>query len=144
MASQEPNTVAMSRDEIFESVQGVLEEALGADEDEITMQASLTRDLDAESIDFLDIVFRLEKAFSTEDRPFKISQGELFPENLMENPEWVEDGKLTDAGMTMLKERMPHVDFSNFENDRDVNKVAELITVKSIVDFVERKLQREG
>lgn len=144
MASQEQNTVAMSRDEIFESVQGVLEEALGADEDEITMEASLTRDLDAESIDFLDIVFRLEKAFSTEDKPFKISQGELFPENLMENPEWVEDGKLTDAGMTMLKERMPHVDFSNFENDRDVNKVAELITVKSIVDFVERKLQRES
>ena len=65
---------------------------------------------------------------------------ELFPENLMENPEWVEDGKFTDAGMAMLKERMPHVDFSAFESDRDVNKVAELITVKSIVDFVERKL----
>lgn len=144
MASQEQNTVAMSRDEIFESVQGVLEEALGADEDEITMEASLTRDLDAESIDFLDIVFRLEKAFSTQDKPFKISQGELFPENLMENPEWVENGKLTDAGMTMLKERMPHVDFTEFDNDRDVNKVAELITVKSIVDFVERKLQREA
>lgn len=144
MASQEQDTVVMTRDEIFSNVQGVLEEALGADEDEITMEASLTRDLDAESIDFLDIVFRLEKAFSTEDKPFKISQGELFPENLMENPEWVEDGKLTDAGMTMLKERMPHVDFSKFEDDRDVNKVAELITVKSIVDFVERKLQRES
>ena len=132
--------MAMSRDEIFEKVQAVLEEALGVDPDEITMQASLTADLEAESIDFLDIVFRLEKTFSTADRPFKISQGELFPENLMENPDWVQDGTFTDAGMTMLKERMPHVDFSAFDDDRDVNKVAELITVESIVNFVDRKL----
>ena len=140
--TMEQTTMALSRDQIFEKVQEVLEEALGADEDEITWEASLTGDLEAESIDFLDIVFRLEKAFSTDDAPFKISQGELFPENLMENPEWVDDGKFTDAGMTMLRERMPHVDFSQFEDDREVAKVAELITVKSIVDFVERKLQR--
>jgi len=130
----------MSRDEIFENVREVLEEALGADEDEITPQASLTSDLEAESIDFLDIVFRLEKKFSTDEQPFKINQGELFPENLMENPDWVLDGKFTDSGMTMLKERMPHVDFDGFEDDRDVNKVAELITVQSIVEFVDRKL----
>lgn len=130
----------MTRDEIFEKVQEVLEEALGADEEDITPEASLTGDLEAESIDFLDIVFRLEKAFSTPEKPFKISQGELFPENLMENPAWVSDGKFTDEGMAMLRERMPHVDFEQFDKDRDVNKVAELITVKSIVDFVERKL----
>lgn len=133
-------TVAMSRDEIYENVKQVLEEALGADEEDITMDASLTADLEAESIDFLDIVFRLEKTFSSPDKPFKISQGELFPENLMENPAWVSDGKFTDAGMTMLRERMPHVDFAEFEKDRDVNKVAAAITVKSLVDFIERKL----
>ena len=60
--------MAMSRDEIFEHVREVLTEALGADEDEITNEASLTRDLEAESIDFLDIVFRLEKTFSTPER----------------------------------------------------------------------------
>lgn len=132
----------MSRDEMYEKVQEVLVEALGVDDDEVTPEASLTGDLGAESIDFLDIVFRLEKAFSTPDKPFKIGQGELFPENLMENDEWVQDGKFTDAGMAMLKERMPHVDFSSFEDDRDVNNVAELITVKSLVDFVERKLNK--
>lgn len=132
----------MSRDEIYGKVQEVLVEALGVDDDEVTPEASLTGDLGAESIDFLDIVFRLEKAFSTPDKPFKIGQGELFPENLMENDEWVQDGKFTDAGMAMLKERMPHVDFSSFEDDRDVNNVAELITVKSLVDFVERKLAK--
>ena len=126
--------------EIFESVREILAEALGADEDEITLSASLTGDLEAESIDFLDIVFRLEKKFSTPERPFKLEQGELFPENLMENSEWVVDGKLTDAGMDTLRKRMPHVDFSAFDSDRDVNHVSELFTVKSIVDFVERKL----
>ncbi|MEE9128728.1 MAG: phosphopantetheine-binding protein [Phycisphaerales bacterium] len=133
-------SVVMTRDEIFQTVRSIMEEALGVDEEEVSLEASLTSDLEAESIDFLDIVFRLEKSFSTPDRPFKIEQGELFPENLLDNPEWVADAKFTDAGMTMLKERMPHVDFSRFENDREVDKVAELITVNSIVDFVERKL----
>lgn len=135
-----PETTAMSRDQIFENVKQVLEEALGADEDDITMDASLTADLEAESIDFLDIVFRLEKTFSTPEKPFKISQGELFPENLMENPEWVCDGKLTTAGLQMLKDRMPHVDFAEFEKNPEVNKVAEAITVGSLVEFIERKL----
>ncbi len=133
-------TTNASRDQIFESIRQVLEEALGADAEDITPDATLTGDLEAESIDFLDIVFRLEKKFSTPDKPFKISQGELFPENVMENPAWVSGGKFTDEGMNMLRQRMPHVDFSAFESDRDVNKVGELITVKSLVDFVDRKL----
>ena len=135
-----PESVMLSREQIFEKLRDILEEALGADEEEITIEASLTGDLEAESIDFLDIVFRLEKTFSTPERPFKIEQGELFPENLLENADWVADGKFTDAGMAMLRERMPHVDFAAFESDRDVNKVAELITVNSIIEFVERKL----
>ncbi|MHC4769569.1 MAG: acyl carrier protein, partial [Planctomycetota bacterium] len=109
-----PESVVLSRDQIFEKLRDILEEALGADEEEITVEASLTGDLEAESIDFLDIVFRLEKTFSTPERPFKIEQGELFPENLLENADWVADGKFTDAGMAMLRERMPHVDFSGF------------------------------
>ncbi len=132
----------ITRDEILDKICDVLVEALGVDAEEVTADASLTADLEAESIDFLDIVFRLEKTFSTPDQPFKIGQGELFPENLMENPEWLDDGKFTDAGMAMLKESMPHVDFSEFETDRDLNKVAATITVKSIADFVQRKLKK--
>ena len=135
--------MSMNQDEIFAKVQEVLEEALGADTDEITPNASLTRDLDAESIDFLDIVFRLEKAFSTDDAPFKISQGELFPENLMDNAEWVVDGKFTDSGLAMLRERMPHIDFTAFSADPQVSKVADLITVQSLANFVSNKLAGE-
>ena len=87
----------MDRDDIFSKNQEVLEDALGVDEDEVTPEASLTADLGAESIDFLDIVFRIEKTFDV-----KISQGELFPENLVDNEEWVANGKLTDAGLDML------------------------------------------
>jgi len=131
---------AMSRDEITKHVQEVLEEALGVDPDEVTMEATLTGDLGAESIDFLDIVFRLEKAFSTPDKPFKIAQGELFSENMLNDPELVSDGRITEKGMTALKEKMPHLDFAVIESDPQVAKLPELFTVKSIVDFVERKL----
>jgi acyl carrier protein len=137
-----PESAVLNREQIFEKLREILEEALGVDEEEVTVNASLTADLGAESIDFLDIVFRLEKTFSTPDHPFKVEQGELFPDDLLENPDWVADGKFTDAGMTMLRERMPHVDFSEFDSDRDVNKVAELITVNSIIEFVERKLTK--
>lgn len=126
----------MSRDDIFQKIQEVLDDALGVDEDEVTPEASLTADLGAESIDFLDIVFRIEKTFD-----FKISQGELFPENLTENEDWVSDGKLTDTGLDMLKQRMSHVDFTAIESgNRDVSNIADFITVNSLVNFVEVKL----
>jgi len=126
----------MDRDDIFSKIQEVLDDALGVDEDEVTPEASLTADLGAESIDFLDIVFRIEKTFDV-----KISQGELFPENLVDNEEWVADGKLTDAGLDMLKGRMAHVDFDTFEgSDRSISKLGDAITVKSLVNFVELKL----
>lgn len=126
----------MDRDDIFSKIQEVLDDALGVDEDEVTPEASLTADLGAESIDFLDIVFRIEKTFDV-----KISQGELFPENLVDNEEWVADGKLTDAGLDMLKVRMAHVEFDTFEGgDRSISKLGDAITVNSLVNFVELKL----
>ena len=131
-------TVA-SHEEIYDKVKEVLEYALGADSEDITIDATLIGDLGAESIDFLDISFKLEQEFS-----IKIDQGELFPENLMQDESLVEDGKLTEKAMGMLKERMPHVDFSKFENDRRVDQLAEVFTVGSLVDFVERKIQAQG
>ncbi|HEB60230.1 MAG TPA: acyl carrier protein [Phycisphaeraceae bacterium] len=125
----------MTRDEILAKVTEVLEEALGVDEDEVTLEATLIGDLEAESIDFLDIVFRLEKAFD-----IKIEQGELFPENVAQNPDYVQDGKVTPAGIAALKERLPHVDFTDFEADPDVSKVGDIFTVDTIVRFIENKL----
>ncbi|MFO0827087.1 MAG: acyl carrier protein [Phycisphaerales bacterium] len=130
-----------SRDEITADVREVLEEALGVDEDEVTPEATLNGDLGAESIDYLDIVFRLEKKFSTPDKPFKIAQGEMLPENLMTDPSLVEGGKVTAKGIALLKEKMPHLQLGAWESDPQVTKLGELFTVKSLVDFVERKLK---
>ena len=130
--------MALSRDEIFSKVQGVLVDALGADEEEVTAEATLREDLGAESIDFLDIVFRLEKAFG-----IKIPRGELFPEDmetLRNDPRYVQDGRITEAGMAELKKRMPYADFADFEKDPKVEDAASLLTVNTVVKYIESKL----
>jgi acyl carrier protein len=129
--------MAMSREEIYEEVQEVLVDALGLDDDEVTEVSTLMGDLGAESIDFLDIVFRLEKSFD-----IKIPREELFPADaLMSNADFVSNGKLTESGLAELKATMPHTDLSGFEADPDVNKLADLFTVSSIVNFIEMKLK---
>ena len=131
--------MALSRDEIFTKVQGVLVDALGVDEEEVTPAATLREDLGAESIDFLDIVFRLEKAFS-----IKIPRGELFPEDLdtlRNDPNFVSGGKITPTGMAELKKRMPYADFTEFEKDPMVDKAGQLITVDTITNYIEAKLK---
>jgi len=128
--------MATSRDEILQQVQEILVDALALDDDEVTIEATLMEDLGAESIDFLDIVFRLEKAFA-----IKIPREELFPaESLMNNPEFVSNGKLTETGLNELREKLPHTDLAAFEEDPDINKLGDLFTVRAIVNYVEAKL----
>jgi acyl carrier protein len=127
--------MAMSEADVFGKVKETLVEALGVDEEEIVPQAKITADLGAESIDFLDIVFRLEKALN-----IKIPRGELFPDNVLNNPQYVQDGKLTPAGLTTLKERMPHVDFAEFQGSPDISRMGDLFTVQTIVNYVVKKV----
>ena len=126
----------MTQDEVLNKVRDVLVDALGVDEEEVTPTATLTGDLGAESIDFLDIVFRLEKAFG-----IKISQGELFPDNVLQNAEYVQGGKVTAKGLEILKQRMPHADLSTFQANPVVDKVGEIFTVEAVVKFVMSKLK---
>ena len=135
----ETAVMAIPRDEIFKKVQDVLVNALGVDDEEVTPQATLRGDLGAESIDFLDIVFRLEKAFTTDpSHPFKIPRNELFPEDVFNNPTYVANGRVTPAGMAELKKRMPHMDFAELEKDPDINKMQ--FTVNTIVNYLDTKL----
>jgi acyl carrier protein len=129
--------MAMSRDEIYEKVQAVLVDALGVDEEEVTPNAVIRDDLGAESIDFLDIMFRLEKAFN-----IKIPKGELMPENVAQDPNLVRDGVVTPQGIAMLKEKMPHSDFSSFEADPKLDNMSKLFTVNAIVNYVQQKLEQ--
>lgn len=124
-----------SDEEIFEKVREALVDALGVDDEEVTPEATLQGDLDAESIDFLDIVFRLEKAFD-----IKIERGELFPEDILTNAEYVKDGKVNESGIAKLRERMPFADLSKFEAEPVVQNLGQLLTVKDMCKFVAYKL----
>ena len=124
-----------NHDEIFQKVQATLVDALGVDDDDVTQDATLFGDLGAESIDLLDIVFRLERNFG-----IKIPRGELFPENISD-PEFTENGKLTDKGLGEIKSRMPFADLSEFESDPQVDKMMNLYTVETLVQYVSGKLE---
>ncbi len=129
----------MERDEIFQKVRDVLVESLALDEDEVRPEAKLTTDLGAESIDFLDIKFQLEQVFG-----FKIEDGELFPDNVAQDTEYVSEGRLTEKGLAALRERLPHADFADLEADPKVTKVPEIFTVDAIVKFCENKLAAQS
>src|SRR6476661_9298585 len=94
--------------EIFEKVRTTLVDALNVVEDEVQMGSRLRADLNAESIDFLDIVFRLEKQFNV-----KIPREELFPESIFQgDPKFVTDGKVNAEGLKALQVQMPYADLS--------------------------------
>jgi len=124
--------------EVFDKVQETLIDALGVDDDEVTNEATLIGDLGAESIDFLDIVFRLEKNFD-----IKIPRGELFPENLAgADTGFIQDGVVTEKGIDELRTRMPHADVEGFAADPKVENIQELFTVEMICKFLEAKLSQ--
>ena len=124
-----------TKEEVFQKVQNALVEALGDDEEEVTTEATLVGDLGAESIDFIDIVFRLEKAFE-----IKIPRGELFPEDVLTNSAYVEDGRVTEAGIAELRKRMPFANLYEFAKNPNVQDFANLLTVADMCRFVETKV----
>jgi acyl carrier protein len=127
--------MVVTKGEVFSKVQGALVEALGVDEEEVTAEARLVGDLGAESIDFLDIVFRLEKAFD-----IKIPRGELFPEDILTNTQYVQNGKLTAEGLTQLEARMPFADLTAFRANPAVQDFGNLLTVQDMCRYVESKV----
>jgi acyl carrier protein len=125
-----------TQEEIYSKVSATLVEALNVDEDEIKPTATLQGDLGAESIDFLDIVFRLEREFG-----IKIPRGELFPESIFAgDPEFVQNGKVTDQGLAELRARMPFADLSGFEKNPQVSALSDLFTVDMITRYIQGKL----
>lgn len=120
--------------EIYQKIQTTLVDALGVDEEDVTPEATLFNDLGAESIDLLDIVFRLERNFG-----IKIPRGELFPENVSD-PDLTQDGKLTPRGLAEMKQRLPFIDLTAFADNPEVDKLLDLYTVDMLVKYVSSKL----
>lgn len=132
----------MTKDEIFDKVKSLLVDALSVDDDQVTFAARLQADLDAESIDMLDIVFRLEREFGLG----KIDRNELFPESIFQgDPDFVQDGKVTAKGLQELRDKLPYSDptaLAKFEKDPRLDQIGDLFTVDLIVRFVESKLKK--
>ena len=123
------------KNDIVKNVVTIIAQALRADEKKITLQSSLIKDLGAESIDFLDIVFRLEKTFK-----IKIPKGELFPEKLLTDARFVKEGKITPAGIDELKTKIPSANWQEFSKNPLVSNLGEVFTVGMIVDYLYEKL----
>src|SRR3979490_3096272 len=125
-----------SQEEIYQKVSATLVEALNVDEDDIKPTATLQGDLGAESIDFLDIVFRQAREVGS-----KSPRGELFPESIFQgDPEFVQDGKVTQKGLDELRTRMPFADISKFEKNPELTAISDLFTVEMITKYIEGKL----
>ena len=125
-----------SQEEIYSKVSATLVEALNVDEEDIKPTSTLQGDLGAESIDFLDIVFRLEREFG-----IKIPRGELFPESIFQgDPDLVQNGRVTDKGLAELRTKMPFADLSQFEKNPELSNLSDLFTVDLITRYIQGKL----
>ncbi len=135
---QEGETIELApneKNEIIKSVKTIISQALRVEEGKINLNSSLIKDLGAESIDFLDIVFRLEKVFK-----IKIPKGELFPEKLLTDARFVQEGRITPAGVEELKKRIPNGHWEDFSKDPSISNLGNVFTVGMIVDYLSEKL----
>ena len=121
--------------DIVKNVKNIISQALKVDEKKIELHSSLIKDLGAESIDFLDIVFRLEKTFK-----IKIPKGELFPEKLLTDARFVKEGKITSMGIEELKKRVPNANWAEFSKNPSVANLGDVFTVGMITDYLSEKL----
>jgi len=134
----------MTQEEIYQKVRGLLVDALSADEEQVTPHARLQADLNAESIDMLDIVFRIEREFGLG----KLDRNELFPESIFSgDATFVQNGKVTASGLKMLREKLPFADsaaLDRFDKDPKIDKIGDLFTVDLLTRFIDRKLNAKA
>jgi acyl carrier protein len=124
-------------EEIYNRVSAAVGGALNVDMEEIKPTSTLQGDLGAESIDFLDIVFRLEREFN-----IQIPQHELFPEAIFRDaPDVIKDGRLTPEGLRVLKAKIPLADFAQFEKNPVVKDIRDLFTVQLITNYIQNRLE---
>jgi acyl carrier protein len=126
-----------SQEEIFGVVKESLAAALGTDEEEITPEAALSADLGAESLDILDVLFRIEKKLGVKVAMADLTsrlQGDLSPEEFADP-----SGKVTRAGLMQLKTVLPQIDVAGLEGKLEADGLFSLLTVGNLVDIVVQK-----
>ena len=131
MAQQE-----ITRDEImavFPTIAETMADALGCDVDDIKLDVSLIEGLDAESIDFLDLVFRLERAFK-----IKIPRGKIVENarGALSEAEFEQNGLVTDAGLAQLRAYLSEVPAERFKTPTKVKDIPRLFTPETFCKLV--------
>jgi acyl carrier protein len=121
---------------VFPKVAATVADALGRDAEEVKLDASLINDLGAESIDFLDIVFRLERAFKV-----KIPRGKIVEEARgdLSEAEFDKGGIVTDAGVQRLKAFLNEVPAERFPSPLKVADIPRLFTTETFCKMVIRQ-----
>lgn len=125
--------------EIFPKVAETLSGALGIDKNDIRPESSLVRDLGAESIDFIDIIFRLEKNFD-----IKIPSGDLFPAGILNDDRFVKDGRVMPEGLAELKAKVPYLDVDAFSKDPQVSRLSDFFTVQMVMNYLQDRLAKNA
>lgn len=128
--------------QVFEQIQGIISEALYCEADQVTRDANLMTDLGAESIDFLDIVFRLEKAFN-----IKLPKGEIEAKarGTLQPQEFEVNGVLQEKALVRLSEIMPEIAKDRLKTGLKVKDIPTLFTVATFERMVlERLGQTDG
>jgi acyl carrier protein len=120
---------------VFPTVQKTMADALGCDVDDIKLDVSLIEGLDAESIDFLDMVFRLERAFK-----IKVPRGKIIEDvrGDMAVADFEQGGVVTDKGVARLREYLSEIDASRFKLPMRVDHIARLYTPETFCKLVIR------
>src|SRR5947207_2473407 len=120
-------------DSIFPAVAKTIADALACELDEVTPSASLIDDLGAESIDFLDMVFRLERAFKV-----KIPRGKIVENarGTLTEAEFEQKGLVTDVGLSQLKSYLSEVPAERFRTPMKVKEIPRLFTPETFCKLV--------
>jgi acyl carrier protein len=122
-----------SMEEIRNELIPIIAEVLAIEPEEVTSTARFFEDLGGESIDILELSFQAGRHFGV-----KVPIQELAA-----SEEWVTDeqGRLTDAALTSMKERYPFLDYSGFEDDPSRSRMTRLITVDAIAGLIRAALE---
>jgi len=120
---------------VYPTVAQILADALGCDVDRVKLDASLIEDLDAESIDFLDLVFRLERAFKV-----KIPRGKIVEDARGDLPEsdFEQKGYVTEVGLKRLREFLSEVSPERFRTPMKSADIPRLFTPETFCKVVVR------
>jgi acyl carrier protein len=136
--------INITKDEImavFPKVAETVADAIGRDLDQVKLESSLIDDLGAESIDFVDIVFRLQRLFKV-----KIPRGKIVEEarGSLSEAEFENRGVVTDTGLERLRAFLSEVPAERFKSPLDLADIPRLFTVETFCKLVIRQQRATG